>query len=59
LVAGRRFGGEALYVADTGEERRVLDELTGEHLDVYDTKAGPWNPDHGDLERIQTEGTEQ
>lgn len=25
-------------------------DLTGEHLDVYDTKEGPWNPDHGDLE---------
>jgi hypothetical protein len=37
-------------VADTGEEPGVLDELTGEHLDVYDTKAGSWNPDHGDLE---------
>lgn len=26
------------------------EELLAEHLDVYDTKSGPWNPQHGDLE---------
>ena len=25
-------------------------DLTGLHLDVYMTRDGPWNPDHGDLE---------
>lgn len=25
-------------------------ELTGLHLDVYDTRQGLWNPEHGDLE---------
>jgi hypothetical protein len=25
-------------------------DLTAEHLDVYDTRAGPWNPDHGPIE---------
>lgn len=24
-------------------------DLTGVHLDVYDTKTGLWNPDHGDV----------
>jgi hypothetical protein len=24
--------------------------ITDVHLDVYDTRDGPWNPDHGDLE---------
>jgi hypothetical protein len=24
-------------------------ELTEEHLDVYDTRDGPWNPEHGEL----------
>ena len=24
--------------------------LTALHLDVYDTRNGPWNPEHGDLE---------
>lgn len=28
----------------------VGDELLAEHLDVYDTKTGLWNPDHGDIE---------
>lgn len=37
-------------MADAGERRDVADELTSEHLDVYDSKAGSWNPDHGDLE---------
>lgn len=26
------------------------EELCTQHLDVYDTRAGPWNPDHGDIE---------
>ncbi len=26
------------------------EELRTQHLDVYDTRAGPWNPDHGDIE---------
>ena len=26
------------------------EQLLNEHLDVYDTKDGPWNPDHGELE---------
>lgn len=25
-------------------------DLTALNIDVYDTKTGPWNPDHGDLE---------
>jgi hypothetical protein len=25
-------------------------DLLVEHLDVYDTKTGPWNPDHGEIE---------
>lgn len=25
-------------------------DLTAEHLDVYDTRNGPWNPEHGNLE---------
>lgn len=25
-------------------------DLCAEHLDVYDTRSGPWSPDHGDLE---------
>lgn len=28
----------------------VGDDLLAEHLDVYDTKTGLWNPDHGDVE---------
>jgi len=28
----------------------VADELTEEHLDVYDGRAGWWNPDHGELD---------
>jgi hypothetical protein len=24
-------------------------DLTAEHLDVYDTRNGPWNPEHGEL----------
>jgi hypothetical protein len=24
--------------------------LTDQHLDVYDTRNGPWNPEHGDIE---------
>lgn len=28
----------------------VDDDLLAEHLDVYDTKTGPWNPDHGEVE---------
>lgn len=28
----------------------VGDELLAEHLDVYDTRTGLWNPDHGDIE---------
>jgi hypothetical protein len=24
------------------------------HLDVYDTRHGPWNPEHGDLEIPKT-----
>jgi hypothetical protein len=26
------------------------EELTSLHLDVYDTKQGPWNPEHGEIE---------
>lgn len=26
------------------------EELRQQHLDVYDTRAGPWNPDHGNIE---------
>lgn len=26
------------------------EELRKQHLDVYDTRAGPWNPEHGDIE---------
>ena len=26
------------------------EELLQEHLDVYDTRDGPWNPDHGEIE---------
>ena len=26
------------------------EDLTGLHLDVYDTREGPWNPVHGELE---------
>jgi hypothetical protein len=37
-------------MADTGEPKESDEALIGEHLDVYDTTAGPWNPDHGDLE---------
>jgi hypothetical protein len=37
-------------VTDAGERREILGELAAEHIDVYDTKAGPWSPDHGDLE---------
>jgi hypothetical protein len=43
------LGSEAFSVADARERRDLAQELTAEHLDVYDTKAGPWNPDHGDL----------
>ena len=25
-------------------------DLTVQHLDVYDTRDGPWNPDHGEVE---------
>lgn len=25
-------------------------DLTTEHLDVYDTRTGPWNPEHGPIE---------
>jgi hypothetical protein len=28
----------------------VDDDLLAEHLDVYDTKTGPWNPEHGEIE---------
>lgn len=28
----------------------VGDDLLAEHLDVYVTKTGPWNPDHGEIE---------
>jgi hypothetical protein len=28
----------------------VSEDPTGEHLDVYDTRQGWWNPDHGALE---------
>ena len=26
------------------------EELLSQHLDVYDTRDGPWNPDHGEIE---------
>lgn len=26
------------------------DGLLAQHLDVYDTRAGPWNPEHGELQ---------
>jgi hypothetical protein len=29
------------------------DEPTRLHLDVYDTREGPWNPEHGELETPQ------
>jgi hypothetical protein len=25
-------------------------DLTAQHLDVYDTRVGPWNPEHGEIE---------
>ena len=25
-------------------------DLTGLHLDVYDTRSGPWNPEHGSID---------
>ena len=28
----------------------MSEDPTGEHLDVYDTRQGWWNPDHGALE---------
>jgi hypothetical protein len=31
--------------------RHAVDsDLTAEHLDVYDTRQGPWNPEHGEIE---------
>ena len=27
----------------------ALPDLTGLHLDLYDTRDGPWSPDHGDM----------
>jgi Uncharacterized conserved protein (DUF2293) len=33
-----------------GTPGEVSVDLTVEHLDVYDTHHGPWNPDHGDVE---------
>ena len=26
------------------------EDLRTQHLDVYDTRDGPWNPDHGDID---------
>jgi hypothetical protein len=36
-------------VVTDGERRGELD-LRREHLDVYDTRQGPWNPEHGEVE---------
>jgi hypothetical protein len=30
--------------------RASAPDLTALHLDVYDTRGGPWNPEHGDIE---------
>jgi hypothetical protein len=35
-------------MSEADAEVRTVD-LTSEHLDVYDTRNGPWSPDHGAL----------
>jgi len=34
----------------TNGDRATELELVREHLDVYDTREGPWNPEHGEVE---------
>jgi len=34
----------------TDADRAAELELLREHLDVYDTREGPWNPEHGEVE---------
>ncbi len=41
-VALLRGGVRGLWVSDV--------DLTRLHLDVYATRDGPWNPEHGELE---------
>ena len=35
---------------DDAEAKPDSEALTAQHLDVYATKNGPWNPEHGDIE---------
>ena len=35
---------------DDAEDPPDSEALAAQHLDVYATKNGPWNPDHGELE---------
>ena len=35
---------------DDAETPNISEPLPTRHLDVYATKNGPWNPEHGDIE---------
>jgi len=48
VLSGARGWRRFAVVCEASEVTEV--DLTRLHLDVYDTREGPWNPEHGDLE---------
>lgn len=48
VLSGARGWRRFAVVCEASEVTEV--DLTRLHLDVYDTREGPWNPEHGELE---------